>query len=182
MHNPPTLLPSTWGVRNGKQKNPLSQWKSKSECMQALLWMPNHTGSPTESFQEGWTTEKMLHPFSSQAWSGVAIRHWDNSEGFALGAHSGCSWQANHKYGKEAQYGSNTICYLIVCNPEGRSRWVMTHRGKIKYNNIMFILCSRLYYFWHHGGRQLDCLWSLPGSAQRVRGAEETSLLWGKWW
>lgn len=32
---------------------------------------------------------------------------------------------------------------------------MMTHRGKIKYNNIMFMLCTGSYYFWHHGGRRL---------------------------
>lgn len=29
---------------------------------------------------------------------------------------------------------------------------MITHRGKIKYNNIMFMLCTRSYYFWHSGG------------------------------
>lgn len=32
---------------------------------------------------------------------------------------------------------------------------MITHRGKIKYNNIMFMLCTRSYYFMHHRGRWL---------------------------
>lgn len=67
---------------------------------------------------------------------------------------SGC-WQQTTESRSRKQYGSNIIFYLILYHPEGWLCWMITHRGKIKYNNIMFMFCTRSYYFWHRRGRWL---------------------------
>lgn len=79
-----------------------------------------------------------------------------------LGPQSGWLLAASHRNWEEKTLQKQYYFPSNFYDPEGWLCCMIPHRGRIKYHNIMCMLCTRSYHFWHRKGR-----WLAPAIARR---------------